>query len=98
MTDIGSIAQSGLAAQTTRLEVTANNVANVSSEKFTASRVELSEKKGGGVDAKVASTGDQVDISREAVEMLSTVTGFKAQVQVMKAGQEMNKSLLDIIT
>jgi flagellar hook protein FlgE len=98
MIDIGSISQSGVAAFTNKLDVTANNIANSASEKFTASRVDMAEKKNGGVEATVTKTVDQVDISREAVEMLSTVTGFKANVQAMKTSQEMSKSLLDIIS
>lgn len=98
MIDIGSISQSGIEAFTTKLNVTANNVANLSTENFTASRVDMTEKKNGGVEAKVKNTGDQVDISREAVAMLSTVSGFKANVKVMKIDQEMSKSILDIIT
>lgn len=98
MNDLSSIAQSGMQAVTTKLDVTANNVANVTSENFTASRVTMQERANGGVDATVAKTADTVDISREAVELLSTVSGFKANLQVAKAEKEMSKSMLDIIT
>lgn len=98
MNDVSSVARSGMDAFTTKLEVTANNVANVNSDNFTASRVTMQERGNGGVDTTIAKTGDKVDISREAVEMLSTVSGFKANLQMAKVEKEMSKSMLDIIT
>jgi flagellar basal-body rod protein FlgC len=98
MNDVSSIAQSGLQAFTAKLDVTANNIANSNTDNFSPSRVNMVERQNGGVDAMVVKTGDQVDISREAVEMLSTINGFKANLQVMKVDKEMNKSLLDIIS
>jgi flagellar hook protein FlgE len=98
MNDVSSIAQSSLNALTTKLEVSANNIANSATEGFRSSQVNLAARQDGGVDATVATTDEQVDISREAVEMLSTVNGFKANLQVLKADKEMTKSLLDIIS
>ena len=98
MNNVSSIAQSGFEAYTTRLDVSANNVANVNTENFQPSKITMSSRQNGGVDTTVAKAGDQVDISREAVEMLSTINGFKANLQVAKADREMTKSMLDIIT
>jgi len=98
MYDVSSIARSGMQAASTRLDVTANNIANVNTEGFKASRVTMSEQRNGGVDAKVAKTADTVDISREAVELLSTVSGFKANLRVAKVEKEMGESLLNIIS
>ena len=98
MNDVSSIAQSGLEAFTTKLVVTANNIANATTNNFEPLRVKMVERPNGGVDAMALKSSDQVDISREAVEMLSTVNGFKANLQVMKADKEMTKSLLDIIS
>ncbi|MBT0665774.1 hypothetical protein KI809_15800 [Geobacter pelophilus] len=98
MNDVSSIAQSSLNALTTKLEVSANNIANSATEGFRSSQVNLAARQDGGVDATVATTDEQVNISREAVEMLSTVNGFKANLQVLKADKEMTKSLLDIIS
>jgi flagellar hook protein FlgE len=98
MNDVSSIAQSSLNALTTKLEVSANNIANSATEGFKSSQVNMAARQDGGVDATVVTTDEQVDISREAVEMLSTVNGFKANLQVLKADKEMTKSLLDIIS
>lgn len=98
MNETSAIAQSGIEAYSTKMEVTANNIANLNSDNFKASRVVMNESGNGGVNAVVTQTEDRVDISREAVEMLSTSAGFKANLQVIKAGNEMSQSLLDIIS
>lgn len=98
MNSTNGIAQSGIEAYNTKMEVTANNVANVNSEDFKASRVTMKEDRNGGVKAEIAQTADRVDISREAVEMLSTATGFKANLKVIKSSDEMAQSLLNIIS
>lgn len=98
MNDVSSIAQSGVEAFTTRLAVSADNIANAATENFKASKVTTSARENGGVEATLAKTADRVDISREAVEMMSTVNGFKANLKVMKSDQETTRSLLDIIT
>jgi flagellar hook protein FlgE len=98
MNAANGIAQSGIEAYSTKMEVTANNIANVNSENFKASQVTMRENPNGGVDARVSQTADKVDISREAVEMLSTTAGFKANLKVLKTNSEMSQSLLDIIS
>ncbi|MSM38329.1 MAG: flagellar basal body rod protein [Geobacter sp.] len=98
MTDATSIASSALDAYTTKIEVTAHNVANTNTENFKPTRVTLQETQSGGVSAAVRPTDDQVDISREAVEMLSTVNGYKANLQAIKTDTEMAQSMLDIIS
>jgi len=98
MTDATSIASSALDAYTTKIEVTAHNVANTNTENFKPSQVTQQETQSGGVNAAVRPTDDQVDISREAVEMLSTVNGYKANLQVIKTDTEMTQSMLDIIS
>ncbi|GAM09966.1 flagellar hook protein FlgE [Geobacter sp. OR-1] len=98
MNYINSIAQSGIEAATAKLAVTADNIANATTDGFKAARVDTTTKENGGVDVAVVKTDDQVDISKEAVEMLSTVNGFKANLQVLKADKEMTKSILDLIS
>ncbi|MBI5655572.1 MAG: flagellar basal body rod protein [Geobacter sp.] len=98
MTDATSIASSALDAYSTKIEVTSHNVANTNTENFKPSQVTLQETHSGGVSAAVRPTDDQVDISREAVEMLSTVNGYKANLQAIKTDTEMTQSMLDIIS
>ncbi len=98
MTDASSIAQSGIEACATKMDVTANNIANVNSDNFQPSRVTIAERQNGCVEATVTDAADQVDISRDAVEMLGTVNSFRTNLQVLKTDNQITKSLLDIIS
>lgn len=97
MNSISNIASSALRAFSTSQQVTANNVANLNTDGFKASRSTFQENgKAGGVTASASSTGDSVDISREAVNLISNSQGFKANMNVLKAADEMSKQLLNI--
>lgn len=96
MNNISTIAGSALQAYTTSLQVTAHNVANLNTEGFTASRATFQENGAGGVSAVVSNTGDAVDISREAINLLSDKNGFKANLNVLKTVDEMTRELLNI--
>ncbi|HIJ95942.1 MAG TPA: hypothetical protein HPP94_09440 [Desulfuromonadales bacterium] len=96
MSGIGGIAGSALQAFTTSQQVTAHNVANLNTENFTASRTTLQTTGNGGVSATVSGTGDTVDISREAVNLISNTSGVKTNLKVLKAADDMTKELLSI--
>ncbi|MFA7403638.1 MAG: flagellar basal body protein [Pelobacteraceae bacterium] len=96
MSGINTISGSALQAFGTSQQVTANNVANLNTDNFKASRVTFQEQGNGGVTATAASTTDSVDISREAVNLLTNVQGFKANLAVLKTADEMSKQLLSI--
>lgn len=98
MGDIKSVAVSALDAGGIRLAVTANNVANMNTEGFRPSTVVQEENKTGGgrISAIKEQGSDEVDLSREAVELIITEAGFKANIKVLQADEEMIKSLLDI--
>jgi len=96
MSSIADIAGSALQAFNTSQQVTAHNVANLSTDGFKASKATFQENGNGGVSATVSATQDTVDISREAVNLLSNTAGFKANLKVLKAADEMTKELLSI--
>ena len=96
MSGIGGIAGSALQAFTTSQQVTAHNVANLNADNFTASKATFQENGTGGVNATVSGTQDTVDVSREAVNLLSNTAGFKANLKVLKAADDMTKELLSI--
>lgn len=96
MSSITDIAGSALQAFSTGQQVTAHNVANLNSDNFTASKATFQENGTGGVNATVSGTQDTVDISREAVSLLSNTAGFKANLKVLKAADDMTKELLSI--
>jgi flagellar hook protein FlgE len=96
MSNIADIASSALQAFNMSQQVSAHNVANLNTEGFKASKVTLQEDGSGGVKATVSETQDPVDISREAVNLLSNTAGFKANLKVLKAADEMTKELFSI--
>ena len=96
MNSIGDIAGSALQAFSTGQQVTAHNVANMNTDEFKASKATFQENGKGGVRATVSSTQDTVDISREAVNLLSNSAGFKTNLKVLQAADEMSRELLSI--
>lgn len=96
MNSATSIASSALQAFSISQQVTANNVANLNTDNFTASRTSLQANSSGGVNATVSGTKDTVDISREAVNIMSNTSGFNANLKVLKASDEMTKELFSI--
>jgi flagellar basal-body rod protein FlgC len=96
MSGINDIAGSALQAFSVGQQVTANNVANMNTDGFTASKATFQEVAGGGVNAAVSKTEDTVDLSREAENLRSNATGFKANLKVLKTADEMTKELFSI--
>lgn len=96
MSNISTISGSALQAYGASLRTAANNVANLNTEGFTASRATFQENGSGGVTAAVSKTGDSVDISKEATILLSDKNGFKANLSVLKTADEMTRELLNI--
>lgn len=96
MNSISNIASSALRSFSTSQQITAHNVANLSTDGFKASRATFQENGTGGATASASSTGETVDISREAVNIISNTQGFKANLNVLKATVEMTKELLNI--
>ena len=97
MNGIGNVAGSALQAFSTSQQVTAHNVANINTDEFKASRTTFQENGGGGVSATASATKDTVEISREAVDLMSNTAGFKANIAVMKSADDMTKDLFSIM-
>jgi flagellar hook protein FlgE len=96
MNNINTIGGSALQAYGVSLRTAAHNVANLNTEGFTASRATFQGNEAGGVSVAVSNTGDSVDISREAISLLSDKNGFKANLNALKTADEMTKELLNI--
>jgi flagellar basal-body rod protein FlgC len=106
VTSIISTAVSGLRAAETRLANSANNVANLQSENFTPQRVlQTSTEPGTRADlidvdpARIATAeGDtpNVNLEGEIVDQQIATYNFKANLQVLKAADEMTEDLLNI--
>lgn len=97
--DTLGIALSGMQSASTRVAVSAHNVANLLTEGFRPQRVEQTSQASGGSRASVvtASTPEPVSLDREIVDQITAKTQFKASARVLEAGLEMRGSLLDIL-
>jgi len=98
MSDIASIARSGMAAAQTRLTAAASNIANRESTDFRRFQVDSREQAGGGVSASlVRDTEPQAGdgLSTDLVYSIEARQAFAANVKVLKTQDELLGSLLD---
>ncbi|HOC60396.1 MAG: hypothetical protein KBA28_07110 [Syntrophaceae bacterium] len=110
------ISLSALRAFDTKLDVHANNLANVNTDKFKKSRAELQEEPSGGVRVSIsqqeepgdtifpdATSGEKrelsnVSIEEEVVHQMVTQYALEANILSLKTADEMQSSLLDILS
>ncbi len=97
MRSVFDIAGSGLAVAGLRLQAAAHNVANLNTEGYRSIRVRARALPEGGVLPEVVRNEDVgVDLSREAVELISARIETKAAVNVIRREDERLGDLLDI--
>jgi flagellar basal body rod protein FlgG len=111
MTRVGGTVSSGLLAASARVEQSANNVANLNTDNFKARRVVTREEPESGVSYRSVPTqaaapsysrdgrlvvGSNTDVVEETVEQIGAVNAFKANLAVLRADNEMQKSLFAI--
>ncbi len=97
MNTITSIAISGMNAATTRLGVSAHNVANAVTPAFRRQQVLQQTQAGGGVSTSVThveATGS--DLAADAVDQMTALYSFKANLRAVQVEHEMLGSLLDL--
>lgn len=99
MSDGFSANVSALGALGTSLDVSAHNIANVSTEGYTPYRATLSENAAGGVHAEVSRlSGSQgVDLATEMVGMMRTSTAYSANAVMIRAQEETTGAVLNLI-
>jgi flagellar basal body rod protein FlgC len=83
MSIVGSIAASGMAAATARLQLSAKNIATAATSH---------PHPGPGL-----ATGADADLAGEIIQQLIARVNFAANVQVMKADAQMIRALIDIV-
>jgi len=104
---------SGLRADAEKLEASANNVANLSTDGFKRDRVLLSEGVAGGVVVQIAKSRESgpfyqshqgelieasnVDLAEEAVEQILAKYMFSMNLATIKTADEMRKGLIDLL-
>jgi len=111
MSDILAISASGMSHSDRWLQVSANNVANLNSEGFRASRVLAREQAGGGVTTVVTRTADppvlafdgslyhelsNVSLETETVNQLQALRAYEANAKVLETTNDMYGSVLDL--
>jgi len=96
--DVLSIAASGLQAAQARMNVAANNIANLSTPGYKAQRVDLAAAPSGGVDVEgIQSTGQAVDPATAFTNFRQAALIYGANAMVVKMADQMYGSLLDIL-
>jgi flagellar hook protein FlgE len=97
------ISLSGMQAQQTRATATANNVANAMTPRYDRLETRFSSEESGGVSASVAPSGtatseegSNVDLGQEAVSLIESEIGFKANASVWETGADMWDVLMSI--
>lgn len=97
MNSITAIAFSGMNAATLRMSVAGHNVANAATPAFRRQQVEQATQAGGGVTAclsQAAATGSH--LATDAVEQMTSLYVFKANLRSVQVEHEMLGTLLDI--
>ncbi len=95
--NVFGIAVSALSAYRTRLNVTANNVANMNTEGFKTSEATMNTVPGGGVSASIRQLAiPEVDFAKEMVNLITAESGFKANLKTVQTQDEITQSILDI--
>lgn len=99
MPSLSSIGNSGFQAALLRLDASANNVANMNTPNY---RRQVVQQEAAADSAGVRATvqrqqeAEGVALEKEAVEQISATYAFKANLQTIKAQDEMMGSLLNV--
>ena|SRR5450830_1788676 len=89
---------SGMKAAQTRLDASANNIANLGTQNFTWQEVKQSDSANGGTNVSLASSAVGVGNNLEAdmVEQLQSKNTYLANLSVFKANNDMMSTLVNI--
>jgi len=96
--DITGIGLSALNAYEKKLSVTANNIANLNTEKFRPSEATIQDNAGQGVYVTISqSNAPEVDLVKEMVNLMTAKLGVEISIKSIKTADEITKGVLDII-
>lgn len=89
---------SGMNAAQTRLDASAHNIANLSTQDFTRQEVQQSDSVNGGVKVSLTSSsaGAGNNLEADMVEQLQSKSLYQANLSVLKANIAMMGTLIDI--
>lgn len=97
--DTLGVALSGMQVASTRVAVSAHNVANLLTDGFRPQRVVQTSQASGGAQAAVATAPAPapVELDREIVGQIEAEAQFKASARVLEVGLSLRGSLLDML-
>lgn len=98
-----AIAISGLATASTRLQVSASNVANMDDagpQPFVPTRVATVSLPSGGVQARLSpgALGSGVDLAGELVDQLEAMQQYRASAALIAVDDRLQKSTTDLLS
>jgi len=97
MPSLPAIAQSGMNAAQSTLQVSAHNIANWATDGFRRQRAVLTSVPNGGVDTRIEQSPVVGNFPEaDVVEMLQAKNSFLANLAVFRTGDRMMGSLLDV--
>jgi flagellar hook protein FlgE len=94
-----STAISGLNANARRAQVAADNIVNTPGIKAAGVRTTtvVAGGEGGGVLASVVAGSEGVDLAREFVELIGAQVTYNANANVIRAGEDLARRIVDIV-
>jgi flagellar basal body rod protein FlgG len=96
MTNIASIALSGMALAETQLQVSAHNIANLGTEPFARQEVVAQQLPGGGVAGTVVqSSAPGPQLEADIVAQLQAKNAFLANLAVFRTSNRIAGALID---
>ena len=97
MNTISSIAVSGVQAASTRLDVSAHNIANAQTPNFHRQVVHQQSQETAGVMTSVGKA-DEVgpDVAADLVEQMQASYSYKANLRTIQTQEQMLGSILDV--
>ena len=91
-----SIATSGLAAQRTRLQASASNIANINTADYQPLRVKINSGNTGVSTDVVPVEGRS--LIRDIVTMSTAVRAYEANISVLRSADQMAQNTIDILS
>jgi len=97
--NISNASLTALSAYMTYLNNTSTDVSNVNTASYRPLETTLQDSTPTGVTAITSQSEnvDHVDLSHEAVNLITSDTGFNANIDVLKNAQKLQKTVIDII-
>lgn len=98
--NILSTAFSGLNASGRQAQVAADNIVNANTPDFVAARVRTTSvavgNAGGGVLAQTVAGTQGVDVATELLSLIQAQVSYNANAQVIRVGDSLARTLIDI--